>query len=60
MYKKGEDEHLYFVTESKGTNFDEALRPIESGKIYCGRQHFKTINSRMIVAHTIDDVHEQV
>lgn len=60
MYKKGDGEHLYFITESKGTLFDQALRPIENGKIKCGKEHFKSINSRMIVAHTIDDVYEQV
>lgn len=60
MYRKADGEHLYFVTESKGTLFDEALRPIESGKIKCGKAHFRSIDSRMIVAHTIDDVHEMV
>ncbi|WP_206367019.1 hypothetical protein [Sphingobacterium sp. SGG-5] len=60
MYKKGDGEHLYFVTESKGTVFDEALRPIESGKIKCGKAHFRSIDSRMIVALTMDDVYEQV
>ncbi len=60
LYNKGEGEKLYFVTESKGTIFDEALKPIETGKIKCGKEHFKAIGTKMIVAHTIDDVYNQV
>lgn len=56
LYNKGNGEQLYFVTESKGTIFDDALRPVESGKIQCGKEHFKTIGSRMIVANNIDDL----
>lgn len=60
MYNKGNGDQLYFVTESKGTLFDEALRPIEKGKIICGKAHFETIGSRMIVATNMDDVNDQV
>lgn len=60
LYNQGTEEQLYFVTESKGAVFDEHLRPIEKGKIHCGKEHFKSIGSRMIVAHTIDDVYSQV
>ncbi|SHJ88859.1 restriction endonuclease [Epilithonimonas mollis] len=60
LYNKGEGEKLYFVTESKGTIFDAGLKPIESGKIKCGKAHFEAIGSRMIVAHNMDDVNNQV
>jgi len=60
LYNQGTEEQLYFVTESKGTVFDEHLRPIEKGKIHCGKEHFTSIGSRMIVAHTIEDVYSQV
>lgn len=60
MYNKGDGDQLYFVTESKGTIFDENLRPIEKGKIHCGKQHFNSIGSRMIVATNIDDVHSLI
>ncbi|MFV0182523.1 hypothetical protein OBK15_10170 [Empedobacter falsenii] len=56
MYNKGNGDQLYFVTESKGTTFDVFLRPIENGKIICGKEHFKSIGSRMIVATNMDDV----
>ena len=60
LYNKNGGEKLYFITESKGTIFDEALRPIEKGKIHCGKEHFKSIGSRMIIAHTIEDVENQI
>lgn len=60
MYNKGNGDKLYFVTESKGSTFDEFLRPIEVGKINCGKAHFASIGSRMIVASNIDDVHSLV
>ncbi|SEM18233.1 type III restriction enzyme [Chryseobacterium taichungense] len=60
LYNNGDGEKLYFVTESKGTIFDQGLKPIENGKIKCGKEHFKAIGSRMIVAHTMDDVYNQV
>lgn len=60
LYNKEGNEKLFFVTESKGSMFEEDLRPIELGKIDCGRKHFKSISSRMIMASSIEDVHRQV
>ena len=60
LYNKEGNEKLFFVTESKGSMFEEDLRPIEQGKIDCGRAHFKSIESRMIVATSMEDVHRQV
>ncbi|EPH12277.1 hypothetical protein HMPREF9713_01118 [Myroides odoratimimus CCUG 12700] len=60
MYNKGNGDQLYFITESKGTVSDAFLRPIEKGKIDCGKAHFESIGSRMIVAHTIDDIDNNV
>ncbi len=60
LYNKNNDEKLYFVTESKGTLFKEGLRPTEKLKIDCGEAHFEALNSRMIVATTINDIHNQV
>ena len=41
----GEDGHerLYFVVETKGSVVGDALRPIEDGKIKCGKAHFKAL-----------------
>ncbi|MDQ6954700.1 MAG: DEAD/DEAH box helicase family protein, partial [Mariprofundaceae bacterium] len=34
---------LYFVVETKGSLFTDALRPSEKAKISCGKEHFKAI-----------------
>lgn len=60
LYNKEGNEKLFFVTESKGSMFAEDLRPIEQGKIDCGKKHFKSIDSRMIVASSLADVNRQV
>lgn len=38
-------ERLYFVVESKGSLFTDALRPAEQAKIDCGREHFKALGT---------------
>ena len=38
-------ERLYFVVESKGSLFSDALRPIEQAKIDCGKAHFKALGT---------------
>jgi len=39
------EEKLYFIVESKGSLFTEALRPLEKAKITCGKRHFEALNS---------------
>lgn len=36
-------ERLYFVVETKSSLFTDALRPIEEGKIKCGKAHFQAL-----------------
>ncbi len=38
-------ERLYFVVESKGSLFSDALRPTEKAKIDCGRAHFQALGT---------------
>lgn len=38
-------EKLYFVVETKSTLFTDALRPIETAKIACGKEHFKALGN---------------
>ncbi|HSO82538.1 type III restriction-modification system endonuclease [Thiocapsa sp.] len=38
-------ERLFFVVESKGSLFSDALRPIEQGKIDCGKAHFAALGT---------------
>ena len=40
-------ERLYFVVESKGGLFTDALRPTEQAKIDCGREHFKALGTEV-------------
>ena len=39
------EEKLYFVIESKGGMFPDALRPTEQAKADCGREHFKALGT---------------
>ena len=49
-------ERLYFVVESKGSLFTDALRPTEQAKIDCGREHFKALETD--VEFTVADSYE--
>ncbi len=55
-------ERLYFVVESKGSLFSDALRPAEQAKIDCGREHFKALGTeaRFTVANNYDTFSEQI
>ncbi len=54
-------ERLYFVVESKGGLFTDALRPTEQAKIDCGREHFKALgtDARFTVANNYDTFTQQ-
>jgi type III restriction enzyme len=54
-------ERLYFVVETKGNLFGDALRAIEKGKIDCGAAHFSALATgenpaRYKVVRNLDDV----
>ena len=53
---------LYFVVESKGSLFSEALRVSENSKIQCGREHFKALNNDVdfMVANNFSTFSEKV
>lgn len=40
-------EKLYFVIETKGSIKSEDLRDVEEKKIYCGKAHFKALNTNV-------------
>jgi len=57
------EERLYFVVETKGDLFNDALRGIEAAKIACGEAHFKALAvdenpASYIKATKIDDLME--
>lgn len=48
VFNEGEDKHIYFVAETKGSMDSIQLRLIEDTKIECARRHFKTIAGKNI------------
>jgi len=55
-------ERLYFVVESKGSLFLDALRPAEQAKIDCGRKHFKALDNEVEfeVANSYETFYSQI
>ena len=54
LIEKDGKEKLYFVVESKGNLFQEELRPVEMGKIRCGKEHFAALSSNVNFAVSND------
>ena len=46
LLESGGQEKLYFIVETKGSNWWDDLRHKESGKIKCGEEHFKVLAVR--------------
>ncbi len=44
LIEKDNEERLYFVVESKGSDSSDDLRAIETAKIKCGDKHFEAIS----------------
>lgn len=45
LIERDDTEKLYFVVESKGGLFSDGLREAEKGKINCGKEHFKALDT---------------
>lgn len=58
IWKDENEEKLFFVVESKGKTGLFDLRPKEQGKIICGKEHFKSIGSNMIVASEFSNIED--
>ncbi len=56
------EERLYFVVETKGSLFTDALRPTEQAKIDCGRAHFKALGNEVdfTVANNFDTFADKI
>lgn len=54
LIERDGEEKLYFVVESKGSLFTNELRPVEKGKIDCGREHFEALNTNVNFAVSND------
>lgn len=60
LYTLEDIERLYFVVESKGSIFDESLRPLERGKITCGEKHFEELGSKLVTVSNIDELNNKI
>jgi type III restriction enzyme len=45
LVERDGESKLYFVVETKGSILSDSLRPAESAKITCGREHFKALGT---------------
>ena len=48
VWDDGNEQKLYFVVETKGGLFDDAIKPTEKAKIACGKKHFEAIDSGVV------------
>jgi len=54
-FYEGSVKHIYFVAETKGDLSTLQLRPIESLKIQCAREHFRKISSDSVKYEVVTD-----
>ena len=55
MFKEGKEQHIYFIAETKGTEDESQLRPVEAAKIRCAKKLFNEMsNSRVRYDHVTD------
>lgn len=45
LYEEDDEQHLYFIVETKGDVSDEQLRPHERAKIKAGEKHFQAVDT---------------
>lgn len=45
LYEEDDEQHLYFIVETKGDTSFEQLRPHERSKILAGEKHFKAVDT---------------
>ncbi len=58
VFREDAVKHIYFVAETKGSMDSMQLRLIESAKIHCAREHFKTIAGKNIVYDVVSNYDE--
>jgi len=62
VWDDGNEQKLYFVVETKGGLFDDAIKPTEKAKISCGIKHFEAINTgvKLELANTFDTLVDKI
>ena len=62
-FKEGSVKHIYFVAETKGSNMEIDLRPVERSKIACARKHFEAISGKSVkyeVVSSYEDLYKKI
>ena len=54
VWDDGNEQKLYFVVETKGGLFYDAMKPTEREKINCGKKHFEEINTGVVLETATD------
>jgi type III restriction enzyme len=62
LWEKEGNQKLYFIVESKGSDELLQLRGIESGKIQCGKKHFESLETGVVMemAKSIDVLRDKI
>lgn len=53
-FHEGQVKHIFFVAETKGSMNSLELREVESAKISCAREHFRTISTEEVKYDVVD------
>jgi len=54
VFNRTDLKYIYFIAETKGSDIDFHLRPLELGKIECAKKHFASISSNEVKYDVVD------
>lgn len=62
VWDDGNEQKLYFVVETKGGLFEDAIKPTERAKITCGKKHFAALETgiKLELADTFDTLQGKI
>ena len=62
VWDDGNEQKLYFVVETKGGLFEDAIKPTERAKITCGKKHFDALETgiKLELADTFDTLQGKI
>lgn len=62
VWDDGNEQKLYFVVETKGGLFEDAIKPTERAKISCGKKHFAALETgiKFELADTFDTLQGKI
>lgn len=60
VFRVGDEKHIYFIAETKGTMESLQLRPIEQAKIKCAKTLFAKLSDGKITYDHVDSYKELI